>query len=59
MNFDLDSKAARFLITAIKCKIESLEADQKANPSDEDLIAEASNDMGYYRALIGKFEAAL
>jgi hypothetical protein len=59
MNIDLDPKAAIFLITAAKCKIAALEDDQQAHPDDEDLIAEASNDRGYYQMLISKLEKAL
>ena len=59
MNIDLDAKAASFLITAAKCKVAALEDDQRAHPDDENLIAEASNDRGYYQMLIGKLEKAL
>lgn len=59
MNIDINYKAANFLITAVKCKIAALEDDARAHPDDEDLIAEVSNDRGYYQALIGKLEEAV
>jgi hypothetical protein len=52
MPIDLDPKAVRFIIDAITVKIAALQAEQKANPDNEDINADASNDIAYYRCII-------
>lgn len=53
MSFDLDPKAVRFIVDAINAKIEGLEA-VRSSSENENAVADASNDVGYYRSLIAK-----
>jgi hypothetical protein len=52
MLINLDPKAVRFIIDAINCKIDHLKQSQIDHENDEDLCADASNDIGYYDCLI-------
>jgi hypothetical protein len=54
MSFDLDAKAVRFIVEAIQSKIAELVALQGAEAKDENIVAESSNDIMYYRALIAQ-----
>jgi hypothetical protein len=52
MMFELDPKAVRFLVDAIQSKISELTNLQNMHPNDENIVADASNDIMYYRSLI-------
>ena len=52
MKYELDHKAKHFLVNAINSKIVELKNSQKENPTDENIIADASNDIMYYDSLI-------
>jgi hypothetical protein len=54
MSFELNAKAINFLIDAVEAKIGILQGSQKSGASDENLVADASNDIAYYRSLIAK-----
>ena len=54
MSFELDPKAVRFIVDAITLKIAQLQELQADNPGDENAIADASNDIMYYRSLMQK-----
>jgi hypothetical protein len=48
MTFELDPKASRFLVAAIQSKIAELTNLQTTHPKDENVVADASNDIMYY-----------
>jgi hypothetical protein len=52
MSANLDPKAVRFIIDAINCKIDHLKQSQTDNKHDENLCADASNDIAYYGCII-------
>jgi hypothetical protein len=54
MTVDLDPKAMRFLVDAVHSKILELTNHQKTHSNDENIVAEVSNDIMYYRSLIEK-----
>jgi hypothetical protein len=54
MTFELDPKAVRFLIDAIQSKIVELTNHQNIHANDENIVAEVSNDVMYYKSLIAK-----
>ena len=54
MSFELDAKAVRFIVDAIQSKIAELVALQGAHAKDENVVADASNDIMYYKALIAQ-----
>jgi hypothetical protein len=58
MPIDLDPKAIRFIVDAINCKIDRLKQSQIDHKDIENICADASNDIAYYRCIIedlGKF----
>jgi hypothetical protein len=55
MSFELDAKAVRFIIDAIQSKIAELVALQGTHAKDENIVADTSNDIMYYKALIAQF----
>jgi hypothetical protein len=54
MIVELDPKAIRFLVAAIQSKISELKSLQVAHPNDENIVADASNDIMYYESLVKK-----
>jgi hypothetical protein len=54
MMVELDPKAIRFLVAAIQSKISELKSLQVAHPNDENIVADASNDIMYYESLVKK-----
>jgi hypothetical protein len=54
MSFELDAKAVRFIVDAIQSKIAELVALQSSHAKDENIVADASNDIMYYKALIAQ-----
>jgi hypothetical protein len=54
MAIELDPKAIHFLVDAIQTKILELTSLQNIHSNDEDIVADASNDIAYYRSLIKK-----
>jgi hypothetical protein len=54
MSFELDAKAVRFIVDAIQSKIAELVALQSSHEKDENIVADASNDIMYYKALIAQ-----
>jgi hypothetical protein len=58
MSINLDPKAIRFIIDAINCKIDHLEQITIGQKENEDLCADASNDIGYYGCLIASLQSA-
>jgi hypothetical protein len=54
MVIELESKAIRFLVDAIQSKILELTSLQNKHSNDENIVADASNDIAYYRSLIKK-----
>jgi hypothetical protein len=58
MSINLDPKAVRFIIDAINCKIDNLKQSQIDNKYNEDLYADASNDIAYYGCIIEDLKSA-
>jgi hypothetical protein len=54
MKIELDPKAIRFLVDAIHSKISELRSLQQIHADDENMVADTSNDIMYYMALIKK-----
>lgn len=52
MLIEINPKAARFIVEAIKNEIIRLETNIKNNPDSEDLISDCSNDISYYKAIM-------
>jgi inorganic pyrophosphatase len=57
MSINLDAKAVRFIVDAIHCKIDALRKMQDENQDDEDVVADSSNDIGYYHCIIADLES--